>query len=131
LLLAQLHLVMLFLHMRKPVVWVAIPTAADLIDSLGAKLILYQVSDKYEANEDSALSAKIIREMDQYLKQRAAVVMYSGRKLFEESELLHRYFMEQALAFEDFQAAVPDTAPEVADMPNLFLVNLGPLDYVM
>src|SRR3989441_10165483 len=46
LLLVQLHLVMLFLRMRKPVVWVAIPTAADLIDSLGAKLILYQVSDK-------------------------------------------------------------------------------------
>ena len=131
LLLAQLHLVMLFLHMRKPVVWVAIPTAADLIDSLGAKLILYQVSDKYEANEDSALSAKIIREMDQYLKQRAAVVMYSGRKLFEESDLPHRYFMEQAVDFEHFAAASPDTAPEVADIPHPVLGYFGAMDYVM
>src|SRR2546428_693652 len=81
LLLLQLRLIMFILGMRRPVVWAAIPTAADLVDSLGAKLILYQVSDKYEANEDSALSAKIIHEMDHHLKQRAAVVMYSGRKL--------------------------------------------------
>ena len=126
LLLAQLHLVMLFLRMRKPVVWVAIPTAADLIDSLGAKLILYQVSDKYEANEDSALSAKIIREMDQYLKQRAAVVMYSGRKLFEESNLPHRYFMEQAVDFEHFAATVVPVH-ECADTVARFKVRLSRL----
>src|SRR2546426_2965601 len=79
LLLLQLRLIMLALGMRRPVVWAAIPTAADLVYSLCAKLILYQVSDKYEANEDSALSSKIIREMDQHMKQQAAVVMYSGR----------------------------------------------------
>src|ERR1700730_9083753 len=51
LLLFQLRLVMLFLRLRKPVLWVAIPTAADLVDALGAKLVLYHVSDKYDANE--------------------------------------------------------------------------------
>jgi hypothetical protein len=131
LLLAQLHLIMLFLGMRKPVIWVAIPTAADLVDSLGAKLILYQVSDKYEANEDSALSAKIIREMDQHLARRAAVVMYSGRKLFEESDLPHRYFLEQAVDFDHFAIEAPDTAAEVADIPRPVLGYFGGMDYVM
>jgi glycosyltransferase involved in cell wall biosynthesis len=131
LLLIQLHLIMLFLGMRKPVVWVAIPTAADLVDSLSAKLILYQVSDKYEANEDSALSAKIIREMDQQLKQRAAVVMYSGRKLFEESDLPHRCFLEQAVDFDHFAAEASDTAAEVADIPRPVLGYFGGMDYVM
>src|SRR5438552_12002029 len=94
-------------------------------------LILYQVSDKYEANEDSALSAIIIREMDQYLKQRAAVVMYSGRKLFEESDLPHRYFMEQVVDFEHFAATARDTAPEVADIPHPVLGYFGAMDHVM
>jgi glycosyltransferase involved in cell wall biosynthesis len=131
LLIAQLHLIMLFLGMRKPVVWVAIPTAADLVDSLGAKLILYQVSDKYEANEDSALSAKIIREMDQHLTRRAAVVMYSGRKLFEESEVPHRYFLEQAVDFERFASEASETAEEVAGIPRPVLGYFGAMDYVM
>jgi glycosyltransferase involved in cell wall biosynthesis len=131
LLLVQLHLIMLFLGMRKPVVWVAIPTAADLVDSLGAKLILYQVSDKYDANEDSALSANIIREMDQHLTHRAAVVMYSGRKLFEESNLPHRYFLEQAVDFDHFATEAPDTAAEVTDIPRPVLGYFGGMDYVM
>jgi glycosyltransferase involved in cell wall biosynthesis len=117
--------------MRKPIVWVAIPTAADLVDSLGAKLILYQVSDKYDANEDSALSAKTIRQMDQHLTLRAAVVMYSGRKLFEESNLPHRYFLEQAVDFDHFANEAPETAAEVANIPRPVLGYFGAMDYVM
>ena len=86
LLTVQLRLVMFLLNLRLPIVWVAIPTAADVVSSLGAKLLVYQVSDKYDVNEDSALSRAVIRDMDSSLKKRAAVVMYSGRKLFEEAE---------------------------------------------
>src|SRR5216683_6615545 len=75
----QLRLVMLILNLRDPIVWVAIPTAADIADSLGAKLLVYQISDKYDFNEDSALSRAIIRDMDARLKQNAAVAMFSGR----------------------------------------------------
>src|SRR5690349_23620121 len=39
----QLRLVMFFLNLQRPIVWVAIPTAADLVNSLGAKLLVYQV----------------------------------------------------------------------------------------
>jgi len=131
LVLLQLRCIMLVLGMRRPVVWVAIPTAADLVDSLGAKIILYQVSDKYEANEDSALSAKVIREMDQHLKHRAAVVMYSGRKLFEESDLPHRYFLEQAVDFDRFAVEAKETAEEVAQIPRPILGYFGAMDYVM
>jgi hypothetical protein len=64
LLIVQLRLVMLILNMRDPIVWVAMPTAADIVSSLGAKLLVYQVSDKYDFNEDSTLSRDVIREMD-------------------------------------------------------------------
>lgn len=126
----QLRLVMRLCRMRDPIVWVAIPSAADLVDHLDAKLVVYQVSDKYEANEDSALSRDTIREMDRKLKDRAAVVMYSGRKLFEESVEHHRYFLEQGVDFEHFSRPV-ESAPEVASIPHPVLGYFGYMDYVM
>ena len=60
LLVVQLRLVMFILKLRHPIVWVAIPTAADVVSSLGAKLLVYQVSDKYDVNEDSALSRAVV-----------------------------------------------------------------------
>ena len=130
LLILQLRMVMLLCNVRKPIVWAAIPSAADVVEQLGAKLVVYQVSDKYDANEDSALSQNIIREMDKRLKQRAAVVMYSGRKLYEESEVPHRYFLEQAVDFEHFANEAPE-AQEVKDIPHPILGYFGFMDYVM
>ncbi len=104
LLVLQLRLVMFILKLRDPIVWVAIPTAADVANSLGAKLLVYQVSDKYDVNEDSALSRAVIRDMDASLKQRAAVVMYSGRKYVGAADW---YTMDVAM-IEHVAKARPD-----------------------
>ena len=125
----QLRLVMFFLNLRRPIVWVAIPTAADLVNSLGAKLLVYQVSDKYDVNEDSALSRSVIREMDSRLKKQAAVVMYSGRKLYEEAEPRHRYFLEQAVDFERFASLPPGTPEDIAAIPRPVLGYVGAADW--
>jgi len=129
LLVLQLRLVMLFLNLGRPIVWVAIPTAADLVSSLGAKLLVYQVSDKYDVNEDSALSPAIIRDMDSRLKRHAAVVMYSGRKLYEEAEIRHRYFLEQAVDYERFANLPPETPPDIAAIPRPVLGYVGAADW--
>jgi glycosyltransferase involved in cell wall biosynthesis len=129
LLVLQLRLVMLLLHLRNPIVWVAIPTAADLVGSLGAKLLVYQVSDKYDFNEDSALSRSVIRDMDARLKRGAAVVMYSGRKLYEEAEPRHRYYLEQAVDFERFANLPPGTPSDIAAIPRPVLGFLGSIDW--
>lgn len=131
LLVMQLRLVMLLCGIRKPILWVAIPSAVDVADRLDAKLLIYQVSDKYDANEDSALSHDIIRKMDQQLKNRAGVVMYSGRKLFEEAEVPHRYFLEQAVDFEHFAGEAAQPAPDIATIPGPILGYFGYMDFVM
>ena len=127
----QLRLVMLLCSIRKPIVWVAIPSAVDVADRLDAKLLIYQVSDKYDANEDSALSREIIRKMDQELKNRAGVVMYSGRKLFEEADVAHRYFLEQAVDFEHFADGDAQPAPDISTIPGPVLGYFGYMDFVM
>jgi glycosyltransferase involved in cell wall biosynthesis len=128
LLILQLRLVMLILNLRHPIVWVAIPTAADIVSSLGSKLLVYQVSDKYDFNEDSALTRAVIRDMDARLKQLAAVVMYSGRKLYEEAEIPHRYFLEQAVDYERFANLPPETPPDIAAIPRPVLGYIGGID---
>jgi len=129
LLILQLRLVMLILNLRDPLVWVAIPTAADIVSALGAKLLVYQVSDKYDFNEDSALSRTVIRDMDARLKRSAAVVMYSGRKLYEEAEISHRYFLEQAVDYERFANLPPGTPPDIAAIPRPVLGYVGAADW--
>jgi glycosyltransferase involved in cell wall biosynthesis len=131
LLVAQLRAVMLLLRISRPILWIAIPTAGDLAGRLGEKLLLYQVSDKYDANEDSALSAQVIRRYDRQLKDAAAVVMYSGRKLFREATESNRYFLEQAVDFEHFSDLNVPAAPELSRIPRPILGYFGSMDYVM
>jgi len=129
LLILQLRLVMLILRLCDPIIWTAIPTAADIVSSLGGKLLVYQVSDKYDFNEDSALSRAVIRDMDARLKQLAAVVMYSGRKLYEEAKTPHRYFLEQAVDYERFANLPPETPPDIAAIPRPVLGYIGAADW--
>jgi glycosyltransferase involved in cell wall biosynthesis len=131
LLLGQLRLAMLLLRISRPIVWVAIPTAAELAGRLGEKLLLYQVSDKYDANEDSALSPDVIRSWDRQLKDAADVVLYSGRKLFQESTEPHRFFLEQAVDFEHFSQLQVEPASEMETVPQPILGYFGSMDYVM
>jgi glycosyltransferase involved in cell wall biosynthesis len=131
LLVAQLRLAMLLLGISRPILWVAIPTAAEMAGRLGEKLLLYQVSDKYDANEDSALSAQVIRKYDRQLKDAASVVLYSGRKLFSEATEPHRFFLEQAVDFEHFSNSDVDRAPELDLIPHPILGYFGTMDYIM
>jgi glycosyltransferase involved in cell wall biosynthesis len=129
LLVLQLRFVMFILNLRHPIVWVAIPTAADVVSSLGVKLLVYQVSDKYDSNEDSALSHDVIRALDARLKKSATVVMYSGRKLYEEAESRHRYFLEQAVDYERFANLPPGTPEDIAAIPRPVLGYVGAADF--
>src|ERR1700733_7010001 len=131
LLVVQLRLAMLLLGISRPILWVAIPTAAELAGRLGEKLLLYQVSDKYDANEDSALSAQVIPEYDRRLKAAAVVGLYSGRKLFREATEPHRFFLEQAVDFEHFSNLQGEPSPELAAIPHPILGYFGTMDYVM
>jgi glycosyltransferase involved in cell wall biosynthesis len=131
LLVAQLRLAMLLLRMSRPILWVAIPTAAEMTGRLGEKLILYQVSDKYDANEDSTLSKQVIRRYDQQLKDAADVVLYSGRKLFHEATEPHRFFLEQAVDFEHFSNPQVAFSAELDGIPHPILGYFGAMDYVM
>ena len=131
LLLIQIRFALFLAGMGHPIVWAAIPSAADIALCLKGKLLLYQVSDKYDANEDSALAREVIHALDDRLKRSADVVLYSGRKLFDESDLPHRYFLEQAVDFDHFAVPSSETAQDIGAIPHPVLGYFGTMDYVM
>ncbi len=89
--------------LTRPILWIAIPTAADMVGRLDESLVVYQVSDKYDENSmDHATDPATIRRLHERAIDSADIILYSGRKLFDEAgrgrERSH--LLEQAVDFE-------------------------------
>jgi glycosyltransferase involved in cell wall biosynthesis len=132
------ELLMVAFDMRQPILWIAIPTARDVVGRLGEQALIYQVSDKYDANQmDHAIASNVIAEMHDELLARADLVYYSGRKLFEEetrsrSEIAAKARrLEQGVDYDHFAAATSQewTQPEdIANIPHPRLGYFGAID---
>ncbi|HYW69539.1 MAG TPA: glycosyltransferase [Pyrinomonadaceae bacterium] len=89
--------------MEQPILWIAIPTAVEVIGRLRERLIIYHVSDKYDANTmDHATDPALIRQLHERAAEAADLIFYSSRKLFDEVRQ-HRdksYLLEQAVDFD-------------------------------
>src|SRR4029078_3707562 len=132
LLVFQLKLLMIACDMRSPILWIAIPTARDVAGLLGERALIYQVSDKYNANQmDHATASNVIGAMHDELLARADLVYYSGRKLFEEEtaarpELAAKAkLLEERVHFEHFASATAQSWNEPADIARVPRPRLG------
>jgi glycosyltransferase involved in cell wall biosynthesis len=128
----QIRIAMAICRMGRPIVWVAVPSAADAAESLRPKAVIYQVSDKYDSNEDSPISRDVIRELHSRLVKMSGAVLYSGRKLFEEAaDVPHRVYLQQGVDYDHFATVAKETAPEITDIPHPVLGYFGAMDFVM
>lgn len=132
LLLAQIGKLAKNRKMNSPILWIAIPTAAELIGKMNESLVVYQVSDKYDSNsEDHMVDPETIRRLHEYAIERADIVLYSGRKLLAEATtgLEKSYLLEQAVDFEHW-APTTKLAPadEIAAIPRPRLGYFGAVE---
>jgi glycosyltransferase involved in cell wall biosynthesis len=110
--------------LTQPILWIAIPTAVEMIGRLHESLVVYQVSDKYDANTmDHATDPATIRRLHERALDAADIIFYSGRKLFEEATRGRErsYLLEQAVDFEHWARAGSgelEVADEVAAIPR-------------
>jgi glycosyltransferase involved in cell wall biosynthesis len=89
--------------MTKPILWIAIPTAVEVIGHLDESLVIYHVSDKYDANTmDHATDPAYIRKLHERAIYAADLIFYSSRKLFGEVERGREksHLLEQAVDFD-------------------------------
>ncbi|HKS09918.1 MAG TPA: glycosyltransferase [Pyrinomonadaceae bacterium] len=110
--------------LTKPILWIAIPTAAEMIGMLDEAAVVYQVSDKYDANTmDHATDPALIRRLHEHAIDAADLVFYSGRKLFNEATrgCERSHLLEQGVDYEHWRRVGDGTveiAPEVANIPR-------------
>jgi glycosyltransferase involved in cell wall biosynthesis len=118
--------------MSKPILWIAIPTAADIIGKLGESVVVYQVSDKYDANsEDHAVDLDVIRTLHERAIEKADIVLYSGRKLLAEATIGREksYLLEQAVDFDHWsKVADLEPAPEIVAIPGPRIGYFGAIE---
>jgi glycosyltransferase involved in cell wall biosynthesis len=130
----QLRALMRRRGLARPVLWVAIPTAAEMIGRMDESLVVYQVSDKYDANEmDHATDPAVVRRLHETAVGRADLVFYSGRKLFEEAARGRgrSHLLEQAVDFDHWSrvgSGALEVAPEVARIPGPRLGYFGAIE---
>lgn len=89
--------------LSKPILWIAIPTAVSVVGRMRESLVIYHVSDKYDANTmDHATDPALIRELHNRAIESADLVFYSSRKLLAEADrgLEKSHLLEQAVDFD-------------------------------
>ena len=120
--------------LSRPILWIAIPTAADLIGEFDERLVVYQVSDKYDANlMDHATDLETIRTLHERAIDKADLVVYSGQKLLQEAERGRErsYLLEQAVDFDHWSpvgAGQLEVAEAVARIPRPRLGYFGAIE---
>lgn len=118
--------------LSKPILWIAIPTAAEMIGAFDESAIVYHVSDKYDANTmDHATDPTLIRRLHHQAIAAADLVFYSGRKLFDEAidGREHSYLLEQGVDYPHWSKvkSLP-VASEIERIPRPRLGYFGAIE---
>jgi glycosyltransferase involved in cell wall biosynthesis len=117
-----------------PILWIAIPTAAEMIGCFDESIVIYHVSDKYEANTmDHRTDPALIRQLHEHAIDAADLILYSSRKLLAEATAGRdrSYLLEQAVDFDHWARAGSGelkVAPEVARIPRPRLGYFGAIE---
>jgi glycosyltransferase involved in cell wall biosynthesis len=120
--------------LSRPILWIAIPTAVEMIGQLDESLVVYQVSDKYDANTmDHATDPATIRRLHERGLERADLIFYSGRKLLAEAThgLERSFLLEQAVDFDHWSRVAGGAlriAPEIESIPRPRLGYFGAIE---
>ena len=120
--------------LTNPILWIAIPTAADVIGTLDESAVVYHVSDKYDANTmDHATDPALIRGLHEQAIDAADLIFYSGRKLFTEATRggERSYLLEQGVDYDHWVRVGNGSvtvAPEIAKIPRPRLGYFGAIE---
>ncbi|HEX8142185.1 MAG TPA: glycosyltransferase [Pyrinomonadaceae bacterium] len=120
--------------LSRPILWIAIPTAVEMIGQFDEQLVVYQVSDKYDANTmDHATDPVLIRRLHERALDRADLIFYSGRKLLAEATRGRErsFLLEQAVDFDHWSRVASGAlkvAPEVERIARPRLGYFGAIE---
>ena len=114
--------------MKRPILWIAIPTAVEVIGGLNESLVIYHVSDKYDANTmDHATDPAFIRKLHERAIDAADLVFYSSRKLLAEADRGREksHLLEQAVDFDHWSVIASGQVAVAAEIERIPHPRIG------
>lgn len=118
------------LGIKRPLVWVACPPAADALDRIPHAGLIYQRTDRYEAFH--GVDPAQITSFDRVLKARADVTLFCSRTLFEQEGPGCRSaaYVDHGVDFERFESAGDggEVPGDVAAVPRPRVGFVGGID---
>lgn len=120
-----LKLTMRRLGMTKPITWTFLPSSADVVGSLGERLVVYQCVDEY--SQFTGTDAAAILEMEARLARRSDVVLVSAQPLFD-SKRRHNpktFLVTHGVEVEHFRRALDPDLEVPADVQALARAPAG------
>ena len=117
-----------------PILWIAIPTAIEVVGRLNESLVIYHVSDKYDANTmDHATDPAFISALHERAIDAAGIIFYSSRKLLAEATRGRdrSHLLEQAVDFDHWSKISQGDvriADEVQKIPHPRLGYFGAIE---
>lgn len=126
----QLVSVLRWLGMRRPLIWVACPTAALVIDRLPGAGVVYQLSDCYGSLQGGPAQAAL--RMEQRVACRADLTICSSERLLERARRLYGQgeYVDHGVDFELFDSAGDknDIPQELAGVAHPIVGFFGNID---
>lgn len=125
LLASQLTRAMRTASIRRPLVWVACPPGAEVLDRLDPVAVVYQRTDRYEAFE--GVDPVKIRHYDQVLKSQADLTLFCSTYLFDDeaSQCNQAELIDHGVDYETFLAAGTGAAHDPHDMAPIPRPRVG------
>lgn len=122
---AQVRLLARRAGITRPLVWVACPPGAEVVERLGPVGVVYQRTDRFEAFH--GVNPDRISGFDTALKQRADVTIFCSSRLMgqERSQCRSAEFIDHGCDFDAFAAAGRDPASEPADVAPIPRPRIG------
>lgn len=113
------------LGIDRPLLWVACPPAAEVVDALDPATVVYQRTDRYESFH--GVDPQRIEGFDRNLKWRADVTLYCSHLLLEEeaADCRRAEFVDHGVDFDRFEAAGLGRVPQPEDVANLPRPRVG------
>ena len=118
------------LGIHHPLVWVACPPAADVLDALKPRAVVYQRTDRYE-NYPGVEPLRIVA-LDRALKTRAELTLFCSSMLLDEErqQCRHALFVDHGVDFALFAEASLNVHPPagLATLPSPRIGYVGNLE---
>jgi exosortase len=114
---------------ENPLVWVACPPAAEVIDRIPAACLVYQRTDRFE--HYPGVNAERIRSYDLALKAKADVTLFCSTSVFtdEQAECRKAVFVDHGVDYDAFSSASSGEGPEdVREIPHPRIGFVGGID---